>query len=103
MLNLQPRIEFKEIEFVVGVGVKILDGTSGNVADKFPQSDRRLFHFSKCFGPSNCDRGFFDDFLMSSLHGTVPAEERNICTVLIGEELDFQMTSIARHLHDKNG
>jgi hypothetical protein len=77
------------------VRVEVLDSSSGDVSDELGESDSCLFHLLKLLGSSNGDRGLFDDLLMTSLNGTISSKERNSVTVLIGNKLDFEMSSRA--------
>jgi len=102
MFDLKSWIKFEKVEFVIGVGVEIFNGSGGNISNKLSQTNGCLFHFSEGFLAGDGDRGFFDDLLMSSLDGTISTKERDIRAILIGQQLNLQMPSIPCHFHDKN-
>lgn len=68
----------------------------------FNKSQSHLFHFFENGRLSDDSRSFLDDLLMSPLYRTVPSEQRDSVSVLIGQQLHFQMTSALGQLHHEN-
>lgn len=60
-----------------------------------------FFHLFKNFWFGNNSRGFFDNFLMSSLNGTISAEKRDSIAVIISKQLHFQMPRTFCQFHNE--
>ncbi|RUS22134.1 LOW QUALITY PROTEIN: hypothetical protein BC937DRAFT_90266 [Endogone sp. FLAS-F59071] len=101
MLDLQTRVEFEEVEVVMGV--RILDGTGRDITDELGEPDGRFFHRFKGLLLGNGDRRLLDDLLVTTLHRAIAAEEGDGVAVLVGQQLNLKMTRVARELHDENG
>jgi hypothetical protein len=72
--------------------VEVLDRSGRNVTDEFGEPYCGLFHLFKLFRSRDGDGRLFDDLLVSSLDGTVSTKKRDRIPILIGNELDLQMT-----------
>ncbi|KAH3668228.1 hypothetical protein OGAPHI_001982 [Ogataea philodendri] len=102
VFHLQSWVQFQKVEFVVCVGVKVLDSTSRNVSNQLTKSHSSRLHLSESFWLCDGDRSFFNNLLVSSLNRTISSEQRNVITVLIGQELHFQVSSGTSQLHDED-
>ena len=103
VLHLETRIQFQKVKLLVCFVVQVFHCSCVRILNRFGQSHSGLFHLLPDCWLGCHRRSFLDNLLMSSLHGTVATIESNGISVLIGNELDFQVTSILRQFHDKNG
>ena len=84
------------------MGVQVFDGTSRDIADQLPQAHRGALHCLEGVGLCNGDRGLFNDLLVSSLNRTVSAKDRDVVSVLIGEQLHLQVSGVTGKLHNED-
>ena len=92
MLHLQPCIHLHEEELVV-LHEK-LNGSRAYISDSGSEGHRRLSErLAVGLTQTRCRR-FLDDLLMTSLCGTVPFEQMNAMTVVVGEHLDLDVTGM---------
>ena len=84
------------------MGVQVFDGTCRDIADQLPQAHRGALHCLEGFGLCNGDWGLFNDLLVSSLNRTVSAKDRDVVSVLIGEQLHLQVSGVTGELHNKD-
>ena len=70
MLDLQPGVDFEEIEIEVGVDEK-LDGAGVGVAAGACEADRCIAHFLAEIRGHDGRRRFFDHLLVTALDGTI--------------------------------
>ncbi|KAI5305285.1 hypothetical protein KEM55_009081, partial [Ascosphaera atra] len=103
VLDLQAGVELEEVELVVGVGVEVLDGSSGDVADELTEADGGALHGGEGLGFRDGDGRLLDDLLVPSLHGAVAPKQGDVIPVLISQQLDLEMAGVARELHDEDG
>ncbi|CAN7994539.1 unnamed protein product, partial [Ixodes pacificus] len=92
---LQPGIELEEVEIAIFV-VEILHGAGTDVAH----------HLGKPHGSleeRSANGGLLYDLLVAPLDGAVPAEEGDGRSVLVGQQLHFQVASTGGQLHDEDG
>src|SRR5262245_1516331 len=89
-LDLQTRVHLHEME-CAGLIRDELDRASADITDGFRRRDRRRAHCGaalRCH--ARCGR-FLEDLLMPSLHRAVALEEVDTVTLLVGEDLDFDV------------
>src|SRR5262245_4851794 len=101
MLDLQPRIHFKEIEAPVLSGDK-LNRAGTVVTDRLRQRDRLLSHFLAGRGIEQGRRRLLDDFLVAALDRAFALAEMDDVAVLVAKHLDFDMARIRDELFDEN-
>ncbi len=125
VFNLKTGVELEE-EVLLGVWVvEILHRPCATIANEFSEANRVLKFGSKWDDHKANERllqgattyplhgvkyrlwrdntgSFFQDFLMSSLHGAVTAVQADGLTILIGEELDLQVSNVLHTLNDEN-
>jgi hypothetical protein len=102
MFDLQSGVQLQEVELVLSVRVQVLNGTSRHVTHKTSQTHSGLFHLVEGQWLGNGDGRLLDNLLMSTLNRTISAKQGNVVSVLIGEQLHLQMSSVACKLHDEN-
>ena len=102
MLDLQTRIQFEEVEFVVGVRVEVLDGTSRNVSDQPTEAHSSALHGLESGLFSNSHGGLLDNLLVTTLDGAITTEEGNVVAVLISQQLHLEMASVTSQLHNED-
>src|SRR5882762_10196014 len=93
MLDLQPRVDFEEIEIEISVDEKF-HRAGVDVATGTRQANRGIAHFLAEVG---CDDGrwsFFDDFLVTALYGAFAFAEGNNAAMAVGQDLDFDMARL---------
>jgi hypothetical protein len=83
--------------------VLTFDCAGTNISNKFGQPDSRPFHFLEGLLFSDGHWGFFDDLLMTTLDRAITPEQRYRVAILIGQQLNFQVTRLACELHYENG
>ena len=103
MLDLETRVELEEVELVVVVRVEVLDGPGGDVADELAEADGGLLHGLEGVRLGNGHGRLLDDLLVPSLDGAVAAEDGDGVAVLVGQQLDLEMSGVARELHNEDG
>ena len=103
VLDLEARVELEEGELVVGGRVQELGRAGRHVADELGEAHGRLLHLLEALGPGDRDGRLLDDLLVATLDRAVAAEERDGVAVLVGEDLDLEVTSGAGELHDEHG
>src|SRR5271168_4026787 len=101
MLNLQSGIKFQKVELVVCMRIEVLNCSSRDITHKTAQSYCCLLHCLESSLLCNRNRGLLNNLLMSSLDGTISAEERNVVSILVSQQLNFQMSSISSKLHNE--
>ena len=102
VLDLKTRVQFEEVELVIGVRVQVLNGTGGDVTDQLSKADSSTLHGLERGGLGDGDGGLLDNLLVPTLNGAVSAEQGDVVSVLISQQLDFQMPGIASQLHDED-
>src|SRR5665648_26986 len=90
MFNLKPGIHFQKVEIPIvinqkfyGSGSFVIYGTGG--------FNSIFAHFFTQFGRHQWGRSFFDHFLMPALNRTFTFEQMNEVSVLIAQNLKFNM------------
>ena len=102
MLDLKTRVELEEGEAVVAGRVQELDSTRRDVTDELGETDRRLFHLLEALRTGDRDGRLFDDLLVATLDRAVTAEQRDGIAVLVGDDLDLEVTRSSGELHDED-
>ena len=102
VLDLQTRVQFKEEVLVRCCVVQVFNRTSTNVTNILRQTLRRLFHFSENFRLGNRRRTFLKDLLESTLRGAITTVQGNGITVLVTDNLHFQVTRLRTKLHHEH-
>ena len=103
MFDLETGVKLEEVEVILraavdiqifvgqdksGVGVVerlTLDGSGADVSNKLGQSNGSTLHLLKSILLRDCHQGFFDDFLVPALDGTVATKERDRVAILISK------------------
>lgn len=76
---------------------------NGEHNDKERPSMSHLLHVLKGGGRCYGGRGLLNDLLVSPLDGAVSAKQGDGVAVLVGQELDLQVTSVFGQLHHEDG
>ncbi|MNI12679.1 hypothetical protein D3C73_658700 [compost metagenome] len=102
MLHLQPSVHFQKIE-TLGLAVEHEFHSAGAaVTHRFGQFDRRCTQlFGHAVGQVR-RRGFFEDFLVTTLHRAIAHAEGNHLSVTVAEHLHFQMPGTLDVLLDEH-
>ena len=90
MLDLQAGVHLHEVEGAAGIHDEF-DRAGSDIADCVRCSHRGLAHGAALGLAQPGGRGFFDHFLMASLHRAVALEEIDGVAVRVGKDLDFNM------------
>jgi hypothetical protein len=104
VLDLETGVELEEVEDILCVAVEIwvicgsgqnrgleaiegltLDGSCADISDKFSQTDGSTLHLLESFLLRDGHGGFFDDFLVPTLDGTIATKERDRVAILISQ------------------
>ena len=93
MLHLQTSIHFQEIELAVSVGEE-LNRSGIRVSDCFGRLDCNFSHPLAHVGVNKRRRRFFQDLLMAALNRALAFSKVNAISVLISENLNFNMPRI---------
>ena len=103
MLDLQTGVELEEVVIVfVGI-VQELDCTSTAVTNRLSESLGCLFHLTECFGRDDGWRGFLEDLLETALGGAITSREGHGVTMLVTNDLDFNVAVVLAELHEEDG
>eukprot|EP01022_Parablepharisma_sp_SALTPOND_P017912 TRINITY_DN290_c1_g3_i4.p2 TRINITY_DN290_c1_g3~~TRINITY_DN290_c1_g3_i4.p2 ORF type:complete len:1276 (+),score=518.94 TRINITY_DN290_c1_g3_i4:24104-27931(+) len=98
MLDLQARIHFHEIETAI-LAVTLAVTVVGDefhrartlIADRARGGHRRFAHGGAALGAQAGGGGFFQHFLVTTLHRAIAFEQVDVMAVGIGEDLDLDM------------
>src|SRR6266853_3137938 len=93
MLDLQPRVDFEEIEIEMGVDEKF-HGAGVDIATGARQANRGIAHFLAEVGRDDGRWSLFDDFLVTALHGAFAFTQRNDAAMAVRKDLDFDVTRL---------
>ena len=103
MLDLKTRVQLEEEEFVRGGIVEVLDGSGSVVSNGLSQTLGGRLHLLEGVRLGNGGRTFLEDLLETTLGGAITSVQSNGVSVLVTDDLNFQVTSILTELHDENG
>ncbi len=101
MLDLDAGVDFEHVEVLLRVHEE-LDGCGTGV---FGTADETCGGFADGEDFFTIDAGpwcFFDDLLVSALHGAIAFEEMNSVAFFVAEDLDFDMASGFEELFDED-
>ena len=90
MLDLQAGVHLHEVEGAAGIHDEF-DRAGADIADRARRRHRCLAHGAALDLAQPGGRGFFDHFLMASLHRAVALEEIDGVAVRVGKDLDFNV------------
>ena len=91
MLDLEPSIDFQEIEVAVLIQQE-LDGSGIGVTGGLRHCDGRLGQPCPKRGTDNRGRRLLDHFLVAALNRTLAFDERTHVAVMVGEDLNLDVT-----------
>ncbi len=100
MLDLHARVHFDEIELVVLV--QELERARTAIIDLAAGFGTALADLVAQFGVEERSRRFFDDLLVTALHGAVAFAQEDRIAVLVGQHLDLDMARVLQeflHVH----
>src|SRR5882672_5177572 len=96
MLDLNARVHFDEIEFVVLV--QELERARVAITDFPARSGAAFAHGLALLRRQSRCGSFFDDFLVAALHGTVALPQVHHVAVIVGEHLKLDMARLLEEL-----
>ncbi|MNZ73391.1 hypothetical protein D3C78_918020 [compost metagenome] len=99
VFDLQAGVHLQEIELPTGVEQK-LDGTGAHVMDGASRFQCRLAHRLTQFGRHHRAWGFFNGCLMAAGDRAGARAEVDQLTVLVAEQLNFNMTRVDQRLFE---
>ena len=102
VLDLDARIDFDEIELVVLGVEQELDGPRVLIGDRLADLDRRLADRIANLRVQKRSRRDLDHFLMASLDRAVSLEQMDQVSMLVAEQLHFDVTRLRNEFLDKN-
>src|SRR5688500_10573307 len=102
MFNLKPRVHFEEIEIEFRVENK-LHCPRSVVTARVSDIDRSVSHTVSFVRCEDCGGCFFDDLLMAPLNRAFPLKHMHNVTVLIAEDLEFDMPWTCDIFFNKDG
>ena len=102
VFNLDPGIHLQEIEIKLFIHQK-LNGSCVGISNLFPDLYSRFAHFFPNFRSEGGGGRLFDDLLVPSLDGTFTLKQMDDIAVLVGQDLDLNMTRLLQILFDVNG
>src|SRR5947208_6156229 len=99
MLDLQTRVQFDEVEALVGTEQE-LEGSGVPVADRLRGALGGRFHRSARLGRDARRRRLLDQLLMAALDGALALAESQHAALRVGKHLDLHMPRRANELLD---
>ncbi len=103
VLDLNARIDLDEIPLLRINVVEKFDGSGIAIVGLARQLQRRIAEFATNTRGEIRGGSDFDDLLMTALNGTVAFVKMQQVTVLIGEDLDFQVPRARQIFFQENG
>ena len=101
VFDLQASVYFQKIKIKICVDEKFYRARV-RIAAGARQANRSVAHFFAQVGSHDWRRGFFNDFLMATLHRAFPFPERNNTAMTIGENLNFHVARLQQILFKIN-
>ena len=95
VLDLQPRVHFKEMKIAMGIDQEFRRAGVG-VRGGARQTHGSLTHRAAELRRDERRRRFLDDFLVAALHRTFPLAEIDGVSMCVGEELYLDVPRTAR-------
>ena len=105
VLDLQARVHFHEVErAVVRISLRNdeLDSACADVADRPGRVDRGLAHGGAARGRHVGRGGFFQHFLVATLHGAIALEQIDAVAMTVAKDLKFDMPRALQILLDQD-
>mmetsp|Transcript_17316 Transcript_17316/g.42293 ORF Transcript_17316/g.42293 Transcript_17316/m.42293 type:complete len:351 (+) Transcript_17316:3880-4932(+) len=102
VLDLKTRIQLQKEEIISVSVVQILDCSSSNVTNVLGQTLCSFFHLLESLGLGNDRRTFLENLLETTLSRTITTIQSNGISVLITNNLNFQVTCVLTKLHNED-
>ena len=103
VLDLETRVQLQEI-VLVGISiVQILHSSCTLVSNVLGKTLSGKFHLMESFFGHDSGRSLLKDFLETTLGRTITSIKSDGISVLISDNLNFNVTSILTQLHDEDG
>src|SRR5438034_1013886 len=102
MLNLQTRIHLEKVKLARRIREQKLNSAGSHVVHGPGDLDCGFTHTRAQLSVINWRRAFFNYLLMATLDGTLALTKMNIMAVLVGKDLNFNVSWLLNYFFEIN-